>query len=82
MFDYAKNIKEEKMKPSEKGEYKIKVNRNKCCYCGACVPVCPVPEGVLELEEVILKVNHNICTRCGICAKVCPVGALSLKKIV
>ena len=62
-------------------DIKIKVNRNKCCYCGACVSVCPVLEGALELEEVILRVDHNICIECGICTKICPVGALSLKRV-
>lgn len=60
-------------------DIKIRINRNKCCYCGACVSVCPVPEGALDLEEVILKVNHNICIECGLCAQICPVGALSLR---
>lgn len=61
-------------------DIKILVNRNKCCYCGACVAVCPVLEGALDLEEVILKVNHNICIECGMCTQICPVGALSMTK--
>lgn len=59
-------------------DIKILVNRNKCCYCGACVATCPVKEGALELEEVILKVNHKICIECGRCAQICPTGALSI----
>lgn len=64
----------------ETQDFKISVNRNKCCYCGACIALCPVPEGALELEEVILKVNHKICIECGNCIKICPVGALSFYK--
>jgi ferredoxin len=59
---------------------KILVNRNKCCYCGACISVCPVKQGALELEEVILKVSHDICIECGMCVQICPVGALSMTK--
>lgn len=61
-------------------EIKVRVNRDKCCYCGACVSVCPIPEGALDLRETILIVDHEICTGCGICVKICPVGALSLAK--
>lgn len=62
-------------------DIKVRINRNKCCYCGACVSICPVEQGALELEEVILKVNHNICIECGICVEICPVGALSMGRL-
>lgn len=55
----------------------MKVNGDKCCYCGGCVGVCPVD--ALELEETVLKIGEK-CTGCGLCAKFCPVGALSKAK--
>lgn len=55
----------------------IKVSRDRCCYCGGCVGVCPVD--ALELEETVLSVSEK-CTDCGLCAKFCPVGALSRAK--
>ena len=53
----------------------MKVNYDKCCYCGGCVGVCP--QNALELMETILNVNDN-CNECGICVKFCPVGALEI----
>lgn len=61
-------------------EIKVIVNTGKCCYCGACVSVCPVPEGALDLDETILRVNQELCIACGRCAKICPVGALTVPR--
>jgi len=55
----------------------LKIRREVCGYCGACVSVCP--EGALELVDAYLTVNEN-CLDCGICAKICPLGALEVKK--
>ncbi len=55
----------------------MKINRDKCCYCGGCVGVCP--QNALELRETILVVDDNKCNKCGICVKFCPVGALALE---
>ncbi len=51
----------------------VKINRDKCMYCGGCVGLCPV--NALTLQEVRLVVS-NKCTECGICIQFCPVGAL------
>jgi L-aspartate semialdehyde sulfurtransferase ferredoxin len=45
-----------------------------CCYCGACVAVCPTL--ALELAEKQLLVHHELCNKCGNCLITCPVGAL------
>ena len=49
------------------------VDRQRCCYCGGCVSVCPV--GSLNLAETRLLVDDT-CTDCGLCLAACPVGAL------
>ncbi len=54
----------------------LTVNRYKCCYCGACVGVCPTMS--LELVETWLEISPE-CKECGICTKICPVGALEVK---
>ncbi|MDD1754249.1 MAG: 4Fe-4S binding protein [Methanothrix sp.] len=54
----------------------LTVNRYKCCYCGACVGVCPTC--ALELVETFIEVSPD-CKECGICTKICPVGALEVK---
>lgn len=56
---------------------KMKINLDKCLYCGGCVGVCP--QTALELQETVLNVNPKKCTECGICVRFCPVGALSLE---
>ena len=53
---------------------KIKVDIDKCCYCGGCVGVCPV--NALELQEIQLRVDYNKCNNCLLCLKFCPVGAI------
>ncbi len=55
----------------------IKIRREVCGYCGACVSVCP--KGALELIDAFLTVDNDSCTNCGICAKICPLGALEIK---
>ncbi|MDD1749298.1 MAG: 4Fe-4S binding protein [Methanothrix sp.] len=54
----------------------LTVNRYKCCYCGACVGVCPTC--ALELVETWLEVSEA-CKECGLCTRICPVGALEVK---
>jgi len=54
----------------------LKIHREVCGYCGACVSVCP--EGSLELIDAFLTVNTETCKSCKICVKVCPLGALEV----
>ncbi|MDD3406611.1 MAG: 4Fe-4S binding protein [Methanomicrobium sp.] len=54
----------------------IKVRREVCGYCGACVSVCP--EGAIELVDAYLSVDNENCKTCRICVKVCPLGALEV----
>lgn len=56
----------------------LKVDREKCAPCGACLVVCP--------HAVLSRVNGKIgitdrdaCMECGACARNCPHGAISVK---
>jgi len=51
----------------------ISVDRKRCCYCGACVSVCPVD--ALDLQETRLVVRDS-CMDCNDCISACPSGAL------
>ncbi|MFC2162509.1 4Fe-4S binding protein [Candidatus Altiarchaeota archaeon] len=53
----------------------MRVNRNKCLYCGGCVGVCP--QQAMVLKETIIAIDPVKCTQCGICEKFCPAGAIS-----
>jgi len=55
------------------GRQVIKVELDRCGYCGACVGVCPV--GAIELAETHLLINEA-CFDCDLCLTACPVGAL------
>lgn len=54
----------------------IKINREKCCYCGGCVGVCP--ENALVLMDTELKVDTEKCTLCRYCLLFCPVEAIEI----
>ncbi len=52
-----------------------KWNPKKCCYCGACVGVCP--QNAITLEEPPkIVIDKEKCIKCGACVKICPAGAL------
>ena len=56
----------------------ITTNARRCCYCGACVSICPVD--ALVLEDTNLYALDS-CTSCAKCVRACPVGALSLEGV-
>jgi len=53
------------------------IDRDKCCYCGACAGSCP--HDAIWMYELRTEVNEEKCTRCGLCCAACPVGALELE---
>ena len=69
----------------------VKINKNKCVACGACIKVCP--RGILELIPQRARVMINCSTRdklksvtevcsvgcinCGKCVKACPAQAVT-----
>ena len=56
----------------------ILIDKDKCCYCGACVAVCPV--ACIELKETRIMSHNDQCINCSMCVKMCPVGAISMDK--
>ena len=53
----------------------VKINKETCTGCGACVNVCPVE--ALKLEEGKAIVDEGTCIDCGACISECPVEAIS-----
>ena len=53
----------------------IGIDKEKCCYCGACVGACPV--SALELDETKIQVDNNKCIDCGACVWICPIGCIT-----
>jgi len=56
----------------------IKIDRNRCIYCGACVGVCPAL--ALVLKETFIEYDKDKCINCGTCMLACPMKAIKLKK--
>lgn len=54
----------------------VKIDKNTCIGCGACVETCPVQ--ALSLVDGKADVDPGTCVDCGACVAVCPVQALSL----
>ncbi len=57
-------------------EYMIKIDKDACVGCGACVKDCVT--GYLSIEEPAHKaaVTGDRCIRCGHCEAICPIGAI------
>jgi ferredoxin-type protein NapH len=54
--------------------YRVRIDKDKCNQCGACVGECPT---FSITEETLAKHKVSIsCTRCGRCMEVCPRGAV------
>ncbi|MEA3559930.1 MAG: 4Fe-4S binding protein [Candidatus Thermoplasmatota archaeon] len=54
----------------------VKIDKDTCIGCGACVETCPVQ--ALSMVDGKAEVDDGTCVDCGACVGVCPVQALSL----
>ncbi|MFP4548535.1 MAG: 4Fe-4S dicluster domain-containing protein [Fidelibacterota bacterium] len=54
----------------------VKINRQICDLCGACLAVCP--QSCMEIIHFTLKIDNSICIKCGKCIDVCPLEALEM----
>ena len=53
----------------------IKVNKEKCVGCGACVQTCP--EGAIKIgSDGKAEIDQEKCVKCGRCIEVCPMQAI------
>jgi polyferredoxin len=53
--------------------YRVRINRNRCINCGACVKACPT-ESIKGLVKG--KIMTADCFSCGRCLNICPVDAI------
>ncbi|MCD8480353.1 MAG: 4Fe-4S binding protein [Candidatus Cloacimonetes bacterium] len=53
----------------------VKIDKDTCIGCGACVDVCPVSALKMEADKAV--VDEGTCIDCGACIATCPVQAIS-----
>jgi len=56
----------------------VKVNRDTCTLCMACVGACPASALVDGRDQPLLKFIERNCVQCGLCANTCPEQAITL----
>jgi len=56
----------------------VKVNRDTCTLCMACVGACPVSALVDGRDQPLLKFIERNCVQCGLCVNTCPEKAITL----
>jgi len=61
-----------------KAEYIIKLNKDECNGCKACLKICPFEALEYHTGNKKVVVNNKKCCGCGICRSVCKKNALSL----
>lgn len=55
----------------------VKIDKNECVGCGACLDECP--KGALSLNDEVAMIDDSLCDECGACIEVCPTDAISLE---
>ena len=56
----------------------VKVDKEKCIHCGACISVCVVNAITIDKKTREVKFDVEKCIGCGVCIKACPTKAISL----
>jgi ferredoxin len=56
----------------------IRVDREKCTMCMACVGACPESALMDGVDQPLLKFLERNCVQCGLCESTCPENAITL----
>jgi len=74
------------LREEEKGKGEIKVDLEKCNFCGRCARFCnafillekePSPEDLTPFEQILVDVD--LCDYCGLCVGICPEEAITVE---
>jgi ferredoxin len=57
---------------------RVKVNRDTCTLCMACVGACPASALVDGRDQPMLKFIERNCVQCGLCVSTCPEKSVTL----
>ena len=55
----------------------LKVDKDRCIDCGACVSICPV-QAIEMGEDWSVRFDEDRCVGCGACVRACPMKAVTL----
>jgi len=55
----------------------LKVDKDRCIDCGACVSICPV-QAIEMGEDWVVRFDEDRCVGCGACVRACPMKAVTL----
>jgi len=55
----------------------IRIDREKCISCGACISPCPV-QAIFQDSNWEIKFEEEKCIRCLICVNACPTKAIEV----
>jgi ferredoxin len=75
---HAPNTVDEIALPAGSPFGEIRVDRDKCTMCMACVGSCPESALMDGVDQPLLKFLERNCVQCGLCENTCPEGAISL----
>ncbi len=56
----------------------IRMVRELCTDCTACIPLCPVDALYRDKEDFSVHFDAEKCIACGLCIKACPTKAMEL----
>ena len=77
-FKSLGEIKNEYIKESILPWYELKIDTDRCNFCGVCYSLCPFGS-IFYIEEnntAYIFQRPADCTKCGLCLKVCPEGII------
>ena len=57
--------------------FRVRINREKCTQCGACIEACPLESAKGLVEGKMFSAD---CFSCARCLNVCPVNAIKYDK--
>lgn len=58
----------------------IRINRNECFFCGACIAVCK--SNANEIIGTAVNINQDNCDLCLACVKTCPISLIEMVEIL